>query len=348
MTLGIIGATGRVGRGTLAHVPPHFEVLLGGRNPEALKTSGKCLKGRYEAVPLDVYDAEGLAAFCKRCDVVVHAAAPAADIGCRVLDACIEAECSYIDPMGTQAVCKAARAQDKIVALTAVGAYPGLSEFLIGDAVRRVEGRAVAVDGYFQGDGAFSKKATADIVADMKSGTGMAFYQYTDGEAVPFNPAPKGGQPEGRCAYPVVNDSFLAVCRRHGFNRGTFYNCFLNSELMNTFFEVAIAMKHDAAMTTERATERLYATYRTHASEVPMTQYIYYVTTADGRCEKTVYRFHMDWNVLTGQVCAILAGVAASGTLATGGCDFGTLDDVPEVVAALESSGALTCTQTAL
>lgn len=356
MTIGIIGATGRVGRSALEYVPEAHKAILGSKNANSLKMLNQENGERFETVSVDIYDAEALKAFCRHCNVVINAA-PAALTGTRLLEACIEVGCSYIDPMDTHAVCETAKVRETLIkatqstVLTSAGAYPGLSEYLAGDALAKELSLPDSITGYFQGNADFSKNAARDIVSDMRTAETKAFCQYSEGHTESFRAITPSAHLESKYAYPVVNDSFFEVCKRHKLKRGIFYNCFSNRDLMNVFFETAVAVRHDASITVETAADKIYEKYKKYKSETPATQYTYYVEwSSDGdlRTRKTVYRFDMDWNRLTGQVCGVLAAAVIEGQIEKGVIDFGAMPPNPFVTDALEDSGLLTISQTLL
>ena len=71
-TIGVIGATGRVGRECLRYLAGHtdFTLLAGSRN-----LPGAPVPGTFQTV--DVFDPASLARFCEQCALVINCAGPA-------------------------------------------------------------------------------------------------------------------------------------------------------------------------------------------------------------------------------------------------------------------------------
>lgn len=151
-TIGVIGATGRVGRECLRYLAGHtdFTLLAGSRN-----LPGALVPGTFQTV--DVFDPASLARFCEQCALVINCAGPASVVKERVAFAALDSCCHFVDPGGYTPLFSLLTARQEEIHghglhfLLGLGILPGLSEIFPAYTVRtdfeKAEGFDYAVIG---------------------------------------------------------------------------------------------------------------------------------------------------------------------------------------------------------
>ncbi len=170
MKVGLLGVTGRAGRGALA-VLKHYgcDVLAGCRHPEN--------DSDVENMTVDLFDKDSLAGFVSRCDLVINCTGPARLIGDTVAAACTARGVSLIDPAGNdtmlEKVKKSCGNNGRII--LSAGVYPGLCEWLITFICESCSGKFRRIEEVFHDRSALSDNALSDIIESLESGEGDAF-----------------------------------------------------------------------------------------------------------------------------------------------------------------------------
>ncbi|MET9263800.1 saccharopine dehydrogenase NADP-binding domain-containing protein [Amycolatopsis sp. NPDC004079] len=210
-TIGIVGATGAVGR-VVARTLDAWglgQLRIGGRDERRCQRLVRTeLGGRGQAYRVDAQDPASLSAFAEGCQAVVNCAGPSLRILDRVAGAALAAGADYVDAAGDDAVHELLRGQVPAgrAALISAGMMPGLSallpRYLAGSC-----GGLTALTGFQGGRDRFTAASAADYLAALRSGYGESFAAWRGGTRVdnalrpmvdaviPFFPRPVTAQP---------------------------------------------------------------------------------------------------------------------------------------------------------
>jgi saccharopine dehydrogenase-like protein len=123
--VGVLGATGAVGRGIAAALAADLPVRLrlGTRRPAAVGAPDA------EVVAVDLTDPAGVAAFCAGCTVVVNAVGPVGGAPAELAHAALDAGAAYLDAGGGETL-RAELARRPGISVVGAGVLPGLSGLL--------------------------------------------------------------------------------------------------------------------------------------------------------------------------------------------------------------------------
>jgi hypothetical protein len=185
--VGIVGATGAVGRAAAAavHEALPCRLRLGARSADR---AGQVLAPAVRAADIravDVNERASLAAFCAGCDIVVNCAGPSYRILDRVARAAFAAGADYVDVCGNErlhARLRAAPAEHaaRRVILSA-GMQPGLSGLLPRWMARQGFDRVIHMDAFIGGIDLFSPGAAADYLLGLDGEDGESLAAWRDG-----------------------------------------------------------------------------------------------------------------------------------------------------------------------
>jgi hypothetical protein len=174
--VGVLGATGSVGRAALAelHAMGFTNLRLGGRRTVELHAAAGELDGPAAAFTVDAADPESLRAFARGCSVVLNCAGPTYRINDAVAVAALSEEAHYVDvagddPAAEKLTAKGLPAGDRSVVLSA-GALPGLSSLLPRWAARRDFDRVTALTAHTGGMEECSPTVAADMMLSLTTG----------------------------------------------------------------------------------------------------------------------------------------------------------------------------------
>jgi hypothetical protein len=185
---GIVGGYGRTGRAIVTELlrSGDDELLIGGRDPERLKSVTAELGSRGSAARVDVLDAASLDEFCGRCRVVVNCAGPVTMLQDRVAQSAFRQRCHYVDAAGMGVVRERLLSHGQEIAalglsfVISAGWTPGLTEFLPVYGYARAKSRMDSIESVsvFSSDsGTWSANALRDGVAFIRR-TGLAKPRY--------------------------------------------------------------------------------------------------------------------------------------------------------------------------
>lgn len=324
VTIGLLGATGKVGQGALEVLlaASGCRIVLGGRDADRrfgrYKEQGKSI----QCMEVDVFDEEALLAFCAECDVVVNCAGPAKRIMDRVALAALRQSAHYVDAAGDERLYRLLmKHQPELTAkgltfIVSAGIYPGLSELLPAYAAQACFDEVERLELFFAGSGEFSLSAAYDIVCSIEedSGYGMAccFHGQAQKISGPYRQTYTFPFPAGkRDAYPVLNFEFLEMARRNRLGIACFYNTYPDLSVLGKFMTIK-ALQQYKTEEQKIASARLLAEQYA-AGAVQGGDYAQFELLAEGTREgrrhaltgQLLYRG--DWNKLSG----IVAGSAA-------------------------------------
>ncbi|MBK4217869.1 saccharopine dehydrogenase NADP-binding domain-containing protein [Paracoccus caeni] len=240
--IGIVGASGAVGRAVAEHLRLWGQVRLrlGGRRVPALH---EVAAPGDEIIHLDLTDPASLAAFCGDCDVVVNTAGPTATVMDRIARAAIAAGADYVDAAGDEPVhdlLAAVPAQGRRLVLSA-GMMPGLTALLPRFVAQGVEG-PLRLTAFAGGLDRFTATAAGDYVASLGNGYGAALAAWRgqvaaraltvrQNEEIPFFP--------GRVwAIPYLSQENIRIARDLRLTSGDWYNVFAGQHLFDAFARI--------------------------------------------------------------------------------------------------------------
>ncbi len=354
--IGVVGGYGAVGRAAareFARAAPDLMLRIGGRDPDrAAAVVHAELGGPGEAVRVDVFDPDSVAAFCVGCDVVVHAGAASYRAVDSVARPALAAGADYVDAGGDEPLMQALTAappQAGRRALVTTGMMPGLTgllpRWLVREQVpapRRMTVYVGVMDRLTQ-QGAVdyllslgTRDREAQAVWRAGSVVPQALGTLTDVE-LPFFPGPV-------TAHPYLGYEGARLGAALGLEELRWYAVFDGgAAMMRTLARLQGAMQGDGDL--EAAARELAV-----AADLDMfgrrayQLMVYELTGADeggAPVVRTLVARSSDTSRLTGTVCAIGALEVLAGTVPPGAGFAAEMLDPGRVVAALRGSGVL-------
>jgi hypothetical protein len=238
--IGLLGASGAVGRAVLHHLRQAGAgpLRLGARRDAALRDAA--CPG--EAVmPLDIADDTALRRFCEGCAVVVNAAGPTRVVMDRAARAALAAGADYVDAAGDDAV------HDRLSGtvagghrlLLSAGIMPGLTTLLPRHLAAGLVG-PLRLQAHAGGLDRFTPAAAGDYVASFRNGYGTPLAAWRDGRVVPralsaAHDAELPFFPAAACAFPYLSTENERLARRLGLAEGAWFNVFEGRQLRDAF-----------------------------------------------------------------------------------------------------------------
>jgi Saccharopine dehydrogenase NADP binding domain len=230
VTVGLVGATGGVGRAVVRrlHAAGAGPLRVGGRRADlAERLVAEALGGRGEAVAVDAADAASLDRFCAGCRLVVSCAGPASELGDTVALAAWRAGADVVD---ASEVPGGRLAGEGRVAVLSAGLTPGLSGILprcLADGFDRPE-RLTAHAG---GLGRLTPAAAADYLAGAADGAGGPLAAWRNGRRVarallPLRDVELPPFPGRVTAQPYLSAELEGVARALGLEEAAWYTVF--------------------------------------------------------------------------------------------------------------------------
>ncbi|GAA0584098.1 hypothetical protein HPO96_09635 [Kribbella sandramycini] len=220
--IGILGATGEVGRAATAFLAGRTALRLGSRTFAAAPDA----EGR---MGVDLDDARSVEQFVAGCTVVVNCAGPSVRYSEHVAQAALRAGVDLVDAGGDGALAsrldEPARAAERRIVLAA-GALPGLSGLL----PRLVAPNHRDVRAYFVVRDRFSRVAAADYLDGVLSASTRPLAGWRDGRVVANSLSratlrlPQFAEPVP--AFPFLDDEAEQVARSLGIARLDWYSAF--------------------------------------------------------------------------------------------------------------------------
>lgn len=255
--IGIVGASGTVGRSVLRHLrlAGAGPLRLGARGAEALQR----LAGAEESVvAFDLSDAAALQGFCAGCAVVVNAAGPTRHVMDRVARAALAAGADYVDAAGDEpvharlATLPAAALGARRLVLSA-GIMPGLTALLPRALAHGLDGplRLTAQAG---GLDRFTRTAAEDYVASLSNGHGAPLAAWRHQRRVPRALTPLHAAelpffPRPVSAFPYLSQENERLAQALRLEDGAWYNVFEGPHLRASFGRIQhlVATEGEAA-----------------------------------------------------------------------------------------------------
>ena len=338
-TIGILGATGYVGREaarTLLALPGR-NIMLGGREPEKLRQFFPEIESKGECLPVDIYNGELLAGFCSKCDILVNCAGPAKQIKDRVASAAIDQSVHYVDVSGDESLYRQLLTRKpeieakKLRMIVSAGVYPGLSELVPAYVAETCFDEMDLLEVFFAGQGGFSLNAAYDIVSSIEEDTGLGMHCCLKGEARKiagaFHSSYTLPGPAGKVdTYPILHREFKQMAERYKITAAYFYNTYPNRSVLNQFMMIK-ALEQYKTEEQKRASAKLlteqYAGHKAAARDFTMLHLLAggYKNGKYLRLAANLLTNH-DWNTLSGIVAANIARVLAGDNRERTGCFF--------------------------
>ncbi|GIQ70289.1 NAD-dependent epimerase/dehydratase family protein [Xylanibacillus composti] len=338
-TIGILGASGQVGRGAVETMlgSAEFPIVLGGRNPEKLREQYRRAEPRAVFMHVDVYDSESLRRFTGSCDVVINCAGPSKQVLDRVASACLEHGVHYVDVSGDEHLYKRLRSanreieEKRLTFLVSAGVYPGLSEMFPAYVAETGLDEVELLELFFAGNGGFSLNAAYDIVCSIQEDTGRGMMYGKNGEASKMDrPFPRSyplPPPAGeRNVYPVLHDEFLSIARSRRFREAMFYNTYPDNAILNKFMTIKaleLYKTEEQKLASARMLVEQFGAYKQ-----PAQAYSMFHLLAEGRKDGKPLRlgatllYNNDWNTLSGMVAANAARLVLEDGGRAPGCKY--------------------------
>ncbi|NJQ05529.1 NAD(P)H-binding protein [Streptomyces lonarensis] len=351
--IGILGASGAVGRHATAALAADGPLRLGARRTEALRNHARTDD---EVRAVDATDPGSLAAFCAGCSVVLNCAGPSYALKETVALAALAAGADYVDVLGDDPVHEALTATGPVPAgrsaVLSAGTVPGLSrlahrlltESAAGDRTRPT--RLVAHAGGLEHA---TGTVAADILLSLRvGGAGGEPYGHPlaawrqgrrvpralrieESAEVPYFPAPVARQ-------PLLTAEIERAARVEGLDDAEWYNVFPGSQVRALFS----ALPTLPADTPEQRAELIDRIVRAGATDLAGAEpYYRLVLTLSGaeRWRTLVVRTDDSYR-LTAAVAVQAVRALAAGGIAPGVHFAGEVLDPAPTIAALERGGA--------
>ncbi|NYZ14609.1 NAD(P)H-binding protein [Azospirillum sp. RWY-5-1] len=340
--IGLLGATGAVGRSVLHHLrlAGAGPLRLGGRNAGGLQTA--TLPGE-EVVPVDITEPEGLRAFCTGCAVVVNAAGPTRLVMDCAVRAALDSGADYVDAAGDEpvhALLSALPLPTGRRAVLSAGIMPGLTALLPRHLATELPDARV-LTAHAGGLDRFTRTAAGDYVASLANGHGEPMAAWRGGRArralvalhdvaIPFFPHPVS-------AFPYLSRENERVAGGLGLERADWYNVFAGRHLREAFGDVQHRL---AAIGEEEAIDLLCrATALDLAGRTP---YQIMVCRLENRARARVAVVRgTDGYALSGAFAAFAALAVRDGALPPGLHFAGEVMDTASALAQLRTSPAV-------
>lgn len=284
--IGILGATGLVGKGVLSALESKkYTILIGARNLEKLKQIKSKSQGNIEITSIDVLDAKQVEKFCSQCKIIINCTSPASVIGTRILEECVNQGIDYIDPFGEgQSEKYIADNRKKIEekkcrVILAAGTYPGLSEMLFKYVLKDNDSEKICIKEFFYGNGCFSYGATQDIIFSMLNGKSKSM-SFVKGEEVVPCKIPFGSsitiEPNigPIYPYPIISEDFFKVCKGK-VQEAYFFNTFSDINSVSSFFEIGSQIFYENRECAYNYTEKLKQLYDKEGVGIERTEFVF-------------------------------------------------------------------------
>ncbi|MCI1694816.1 saccharopine dehydrogenase family protein [Aneurinibacillus aneurinilyticus] len=338
-TIGILGATGYVGRAAVQTILSftNHHLLLGGRNQEKLCKLFPMIESRADYLQVDIYNRELLYHFCGKCDIVVNCAGPSKQMLDRVASACIEQGVHYVDVSGDEHLYKQLmkRKQEieekELLFIISAGVYPGLSEIFPAYVAETYFDNIDLLELFFAGQGGFSLNAAYDIVCSIEEDTGLGMTYCKHGEAKkidgPFHrnyslPVPAGK----RDTYPVLNEEFTQMAKRKKIKSAYFYNTYQNNSILNQFVMIKALEQYKTEEQKRASAKMLTEQFGEKKKETNDFTMLHLIATGNKNGKKlqlvSTFLYQNDWNTLSGIIAANVARLMVEGNRRKSGCFF--------------------------
>lgn len=317
MVIGVLGATGLVGKGAVEVLlqQKDIDILIGCRNAEKAKNiyGNEIEKNIFE---VDLFDCDKLKEFCSRCNIIINCAGPSAKVLNIVADVCIDLGKDYIDVSGDKDIYDnlIKRKRDvidkNVLCLIGAGAYPGLTEIFPSFVANEYFDKVETIKEFFAGCGEFSENAAYDIVASIekKQGYGMCYCKEGKIEKIKENlyTSYKLPDPAGELdVYPVISDEFLRGISKSNIKNAYFYNTYPNKDVLMQFITIKMMQQYKTEEEKRKSAKALSQKYSSGNLEYTMYSILASGIKNNEKLDIQISLYYKDnWNKLTGIVAA--------------------------------------------
>ncbi|MFI9804297.1 saccharopine dehydrogenase NADP-binding domain-containing protein [Streptomyces sp. NPDC052301] len=237
--IGVLGGYGAVGAAAARCLAAEgFRLRIGGRDRAAAERCATCLGGPAEARRVDARDEAELEGFARGCDVLLHCAGPAYELGAGPRRAAAAAGTAYVDVMDGAGPAPAPPGE--CTAVLSAGLSPGLSGLL---PRLLTDGRPLSAGARFTGHhvmlGAFTRTGALDYLLSLEREYGTPRAEWRRGRVVPSalpgaarHTVP--GVPHPVTAYPYLPRELADVASASGLAEARWYNAFDGHHLLDT------------------------------------------------------------------------------------------------------------------
>ncbi|WP_051406966.1 saccharopine dehydrogenase NADP-binding domain-containing protein [Nocardia sp. CNY236] len=256
--IGLLGGYGAVGALIAERVAQRGlgALSIAGRDARAGQVLiAERLNGAGEFTELDLYDADALAQFCDRCDLVVNCAGPTRRILDRVAVAARDAGVPYIDIGGDHPVHARLAPGNDWPAILSAGMIPGLSALLPRYLARDCTS-VQSLTVYHGARDTFGYSSAYDYVVGIGDGDDIPMAAWRDGPSedaarrvvdlrLPHFPEPVTGQ-------PYLSPEARRTAADLGLSTGTWYSVLEGERLPVVLQQVAGSRPDEVAALTEK------------------------------------------------------------------------------------------------
>ncbi|MEG3134306.1 saccharopine dehydrogenase NADP-binding domain-containing protein [Rouxiella sp. T17] len=230
-TVGVLGATGSVGKHVVRFLAPYADILAASRRPTRGDQEG------IKACQLDLLDNLALREFLKSCDLVVNCAAPGSLTEERVARLACELGIDYVDPGGDEPLyaALASRTVAQQSAILSAGMLPGLSGVLPRLLAEEFT-QLTALTGYALNHEPFSTGGAKDFLASLDNGFSMAGLSLQRGELQPCASPSECQLPLASIAaqaVPFLSSEWQRMSRQQRLGEVAWFNLYPHGELYN-------------------------------------------------------------------------------------------------------------------
>ena len=324
-TIGILGASGRIGQKTLElllekkHIEQDYKLLVGVRQPE--KMSDKVKENMAcQIMRVDILNDIHLTEFCKSCDLVINTAGPSSALLDRVVQFCLKEKTHYVDPSGDYDVVRriekmqTQRQAHDLVFLMAAGCYPGLTELYPAYIAESYFNKTSDLSVYFSGLGILSQNAAWDIIESMKKKEGKAMVYWDQSGLKPLNAQAMKDidhhdKVKNLVKFPVISPHFEGLCDQLKVEKAYFHNTFTSQAQFSKFIAVASSNISNKKEEAKEAINDLIKIYKVQPSQEKSNCTV----TATGQFEgekrslQGEFLYEGNWNDLTATLLSISA-----------------------------------------
>lgn len=308
--VGVIGASGKVGKGTVEILQEEkIKLRLGGRHPENIK----CISPYCEILKVDIFNPLSLSKFVHACDIVINCTGPIAEVGERIARICCQNNIIYIDVAGNQKlyndINKLCIHYPKARCVMSAGIYPGLVEIFASWVLEKNLNRTCSVEGLFYGNNQLSYNAARDICETLRSNESESFSYLKENNICKIDFEVKTvrklpGIEDKVYVIPIMYNEFATTMKNNKVVQALFYHSFSKLEKMEDF----ISIKEDI-MRLGIAEDSIEKVRRSFYDPEKDAMFLLIMETEDYTKEKRRYVLFgkKSWNLISGMVAGLIS-----------------------------------------
>jgi len=338
--IGILGATGAVGKVTTAMVHARMPACLrlGVRDADRARLAfSDGLAATAEVAVLDLDQPRTIARFTAGCDVVVNCAGPSCRIMDRVAIAAANAGAHYVDPEAVyQCLTSAGAGLGTLTAVLSAGLTPGLSGLLLR-ALASGFTECDTAEVFAGGRGPMTAAAAEDYLTAADPRIGESWAAWRNGRAVSraLSPSPLRQLPYFPglvSAHPYLSQESVRLAQSIGLRDLSWYTVFDGEQL------TAVLAQGHAAVTAEqvRRAARIDSAGR-DSYQLFLLRLV--GRCGDAACARTIVARCNDASSITGAVTTFAVGEIVAGRVAQGIHFASEILDPMALIGALREAG---------